>query len=67
MSIKISCTETMLKFPRLDFFFFLTFGLDRKYMCKLGLHVPLCKYFLIINDLYNGVKIVNLPLVVVEI
>ena len=26
-----------------------------------------CKYFLIINDLYNGAKIVNLPLAVVEI
>ena len=32
---------------------------------KLGSH--LCKYFLTINDLYNGAKIVNLPLVVVEI
>ena len=28
---------------------------------------PLCKYFLTINDLYNGAKIVNLPCVVVEI
>ena len=26
-----------------------------------------CKYFLTINDLYNGAKIVNLPLAVVEI
>ena len=25
------------------------------------------KYFLTINDLYNGAKILNLPLVVVEI
>ena len=28
---------------------------------------PFCKYFLTINDLYNGAKIVNLPHVVVEI
>ena len=28
---------------------------------------PFCKYFLTINDLYNGAKIVNLSLVVVEI
>ena len=26
-----------------------------------------CKYFLTINDLYNGIKILNLPLAVVEI
>ena len=29
--------------------------------------VTFCKYFLTINDLYNGAKIVNLPLAVVEI
>ena len=29
--------------------------------------VTFCKYFLTINDLYNGATIVNLPLVVVEI
>ena len=29
--------------------------------------VTFCKYFLTINDLYNGAKILNLPLVVVEI
>ena len=34
---------------------------------KVKLRSPFCKYFLKINDLYNGAKIVNLPLVVVEI
>ena len=29
--------------------------------------VTFCKYFFTINDLYNGAKIVNLPLAVVEI
>ena len=33
---------------------------------KVKLGSPLCKYFLTIDDLYNGTKIVNLPLVVVE-
>ena len=28
---------------------------------------PFCKHFLTINDLYNGAKIVNLPLAVVDI
>ena len=28
---------------------------------------PFCKYFLQNNDLYNGAKIMNLPIVVVEI
>ena len=32
---------------------------------KLG--SPFCKYFLTINDMYNGANILNLPLVVVEI
>ena len=42
----------------------MTSGLDRK-----SGHIGslCCKYFLTINDLYNGAKIVNLPLVVVEI
>ena len=34
---------------------------------KVKLGSPFCKYFLTINDLYNGAKIVNLPLAVVEI
>ena len=29
---------------------------------KVKLGSPFCKYFLTINDLYNGAKIVNLPL-----
>ena len=44
-------------------YFFLSTGQELK--VKLG--SPLCKYLLTINDLYNGAKIVNLPLVVVEI
>ena len=34
---------------------------------KVKLGSLFCKYFLTINDLYNGAKIVNLPLAVVEI
>ena len=34
---------------------------------KVKLGSPFCKYFLTINDLYNGAKIVNLPLAVVQI
>ena len=34
---------------------------------KVKLGSPFCKYYLTVNDLYNGAKIVNLPLVVVEI
>ena len=34
---------------------------------KVKLRSPFCKYFLTINDLYNYAKIVNLPLVGVEI
>ena len=34
---------------------------------KVKLGSPFCKYFLTINDLYNGATILNLPLVVVEI
>ena len=43
--------------------FYFRFGQEVK--VKLG--SPFCKYFLTINDLYNGTKIVNLPVVVVEI
>ena len=67
MSIKISCTETMLKlsntFGSRIFLFNFRFGQEVK--VKLG--SPLCKYLLTINDLYNRAKIVNLPLVAVEI
>ena len=34
---------------------------------KVKLGSPFCKYFLTIDDLYNGAKIMNLPLAVVEI
>ena len=34
---------------------------------KVKLGSLFCKYFFTINDLYNGAKIVNLPLAVVEI
>ena len=34
---------------------------------KVKLRSPFCKYFLTINDLYNGAKIVNLPLAVEKI
>ena len=34
---------------------------------KVKLGSLFCKYFLTINDLYNGAQIVNLPLAVVEI
>ena len=34
---------------------------------KVKLGSLFCKYFLTINNLYNGAKIVNLPLAVVEI
>ena len=34
---------------------------------KVKLGSPFCKYFVTINDLYNGAKIVKLPLVVIEI
>ena len=43
--------------------FHFRFGQEVK--VKLG-HL-FCKYFLTINDLYNGAKIVNLPLAVEKI
>ena len=54
-TLKISCTETMFKWPNtlaVEYFFFSTSGFDRKKKVKLG--SPLCKYLLTINDLYNG-------------
>ena len=49
--------------------FFKIFNFDFRFgqKVKVKLGSPFCKYFLTINDLYNGAKIVNLPLVVVEI
>ena len=69
--LKRSCTDFMHRNhvkiayqigSRIFLLFNLRFGQEVK--VKLG--SPLCKYFLT-NDLYNGAKIVNLPLVVVEI
>ena len=56
MSIKISCTETMLKLPNSRIFLLFNFRFGQEVNVKLG--SPLCKYFLTINDLYNGAKIV---------
>ena len=46
--------------------FFLNIKLDFRFgqQVKVKLGSPFCKYFLKINDQYNGAKIVNLPLVV---
>ena len=46
-------------------FLLFNFRFGQEVKVKFGSH--LCKYFLTINDLYNGAKIVNLPLAVVEI
>ena len=46
-------------------YYTLTSGLDKEVKVKLG--SPFCKKFLTINDRYNGTKILNLPVVVVEI
>ena len=54
---------------RLLRWFFLIVNFDFRFgqEVKVKLGSPSCKYFLTINDLYNGSKILNLPLVVVEI
>ena len=60
--------QTMLKLRNtlpLEYFFFFNFRFGQEVKVNLG--SPFGNYFLTINDLYNGVKIVNLPLVVVEI
>ena len=46
-------------------FFNFDFRFGQEVKVKLGSLFG--KYFLTINDLYNGAKILNLPLVVVEI
>ena len=54
-----------------EIWFFNIWNIDFRYFfgqeVKVKLGTPSCKYFLTINDLYNGSKILNLPLVVVEI
>ena len=52
---------------RYDFLLILNFDFRFRQEVKVKLGSPFCKYFLTINDLYNGAKILNLPLVVVEI
>ena len=46
---------------------FLLFNIRFRQKVKVKLGSPLCTYFLTINDLHNGAKIVNLPILVVEI
>ena len=57
----------LLRLLRYDFFkiFNIDFRFEQEVKVKLG--SLFYQYFLTINDLYNGAKIVNLPLVVVEI
>ena len=52
---------------RYDCFYILHFDFRFGQEVKVKLGSPSCKYFLTINDLYNGSKNLNLPLVVVEI
>ena len=54
----------LLRLLRYDFFNF-DFRFRQEVKVKLG--SLFYQYFLTNNDLYNGAKIVNLPLVVVEI
>ena len=54
----------LLRLLRYDFFNF-DFRFGQEVKVKLG--SLFYQYFLTNNDLYNGAKIVNLPLVVVEI
>ena len=49
------------------FYLMLNFDFRFGQEVKVKLGSPFCKYFLTFNDLYNGTKIVNLPVVVVEI
>ena len=49
------------------FFLILHFDFRFGQEVKVKLGSLFYKYFLTINDLYNGAKIVNLPLAVVEI
>ena len=51
---------------KLDIEFVLTQTLGVREELKVKLGSTLFKYFLIINDMYNGAKILNLPRVVVK-
>ena len=57
----------LLRLLRYDFFKDIKLWLPVWTGSKGQIGVTFCKYFLTINDLYNGAKILNLPLVVVEI
>ena len=57
----------LLRLLRYDFFLIVNFDFRFGQEVKVKLGSLFCKYVLTINDLYNGAKIVNLPLVVVEI
>ena len=55
----------LLLLLRYDFLEILNFDFRFGQEVKVKLPSPFCNFFLTINDLYNGAKIVNLPLVVV--
>ena len=57
----------LLRLLRYDFFKILNFDFRFGQEVKVKLGSLYYQYFLTINDLYNGAKIVNLPLAVVEI
>ena len=57
----------LLRLLRYEFVLIVNFDFRFGQEVKVKLGSLFCKYFLTINDLYNGAKIVNLPLAVVEI
>ena len=57
----------LLRLLRYDFFKIFNFDFRFGQEVKVKLGSLFYQYFLTINDLYNGAKIVNLPLAVVEI
>ena len=59
--------EEKLWLLRYDLFSILNFDFRFGQEVKVKLGSPFCKYLFTINNLYNGSKIVNLPLAVVEI
>ena len=69
-TMALSCVMTssviFLQLLRYDFFK-LNFDVRLGQEVKVKLGSPFCKYFSTIDDLYNGAKMVNLPLAVVKI
>ena len=61
-----NCVIYLLRLLRYDFFLIVNFDFRFGQEVKVNLGSPF-GYFLTINDLYNGAKILNLPLAVVEI